>query len=109
MDDVTKRVVTAAEAWLDYLVARGKRDSIVDPAEELADAVEAYRKANRPLMERLADLQKGAKVRSRGGTESVVLANVPERCILIVEDGPDDWCWHGYSSIAAILSEGPNP
>lgn len=109
MDDVTKRVVTAAEAWLDHLVARGKRDLLIDPAEELAEAVEAYRKAHRPLMERLADLQPGAVVRpSQGGPPRDVLLNHPasQRYAYLTQAGALDVGLYEY--VGEIVSEGPN-
>lgn len=102
MDPVTQRLVDAALAWDDM-----PGICMTPVGKELEAAVAAYRHANRPLMERLPDLQKGATVKSSNGVNYAVLANVPERKILIVNDGPDDWSWFRYSSVAAIVSEAP--
>lgn len=105
MDDVTKRLIDAALA---YAGGRADDPRLRDQAREFRDAVDAYRKANRPLMERLADLKAGAVVRSTMHPPMrTILFNFPEGRQYVYANEAR-MSLGDYAFVDEIVSEGPD-
>lgn len=105
MDDVTKRLIDAACCVVG--AARIKHPDYADAWGDFEAAVDAYRKANRPPMERLADLKPGAVVLTKDNATRTLLLNHPKSQKYAYERH-GDLCLSEYSWVSVIVSEGPD-